>query len=93
MGMSMIINENFMKNIFYYPLQAEFLVCEIKFSRDILSTSIIDEVQKKIARLTLPKNMSCLPVLIHMGGVSERVIEQRYFAKIIDFAELINGMF
>src|SRR3990167_4259540 len=65
-------------------------ICEIKFSRDILATSIIDEVKEKIARLTIPKNMSCLPVLIHMGGVSDRVIEQRYFAKVIDFAELIN---
>ena len=51
---------------------------------------VIDEVQEKIARLTIPKNMSCLPVLIHMGGVSDRVIDQRYFAKVIDFSELIN---
>lgn len=65
-------------------------VCEIKFSRDPLGVSIIKEVQEKISRLSVPKNMTCLPVLIHIGGVSERVLEQRYFVKIIDFTELLQ---
>lgn len=66
-------------------------ICEIKFSRDQLSKTIIKEVQEKIARLSIPKNTVCLPVLIHIGGVSERVLEQRYFFKVIDFTELLYG--
>lgn len=63
-------------------------VCEIKFSKNEINASIITEVMDKIHRLALPRNFSCIPVLIHVNGVSDIVSEQGYFYKIIDFADL-----
>jgi AAA+ ATPase superfamily predicted ATPase len=63
--------------------------CELKFSQKELNTSIIQEVQQKIKNLQIPKNFSCLPVLIHVNGVSDEVIESEYFYKIINFTDLL----
>lgn len=41
-------------------------------------------------RLKKPKGYSCRPVLIHVNGVHESVLEQDYFAKIIDFGEFLD---
>lgn len=65
-------------------------VCEIKFSRNELKKSIINEVQDKIKKLVTPKNFSCIPILIHVNGVSDEVIDAGYFHKIIDFATLLS---
>ena len=66
-------------------------VCEIKFSRSELTSSVIDEVKQKIERLNMPKNFSYRPVLIHVNGVKDVVIESGYFAKIIDFGDLLSA--
>lgn len=66
-------------------------VCEIKFSRTDVTTSVIDEVKQKISRLNMPKNFSYRPVLIHVNGVNSAVVEGGYFAKIIDFGQLLSG--
>jgi uncharacterized protein len=66
-------------------------VCEIKFSRSELTTSVIDEVKQKIERLNVPKNFSYRPALIHVNGVKEAVIETGYFSKIINFGEILSG--
>jgi hypothetical protein len=34
--------------------------------------------------------MSCRPVLIHVNGVNEEVIDSDYFAHIIDMGGLLN---
>lgn len=65
-------------------------VCEIKFSRHEISTSIIEEMRKKIAQIKIPKNFSYWPVLIHVNGVHDQVEDSGYFAKIINFADLIQ---
>jgi AAA+ ATPase superfamily predicted ATPase len=65
-------------------------VCEIKFSRFDLKPDIIPEVEKKINLLQRPKGFSCRPVLIHVNGVHETIIDQQYFAKIIDFGDLLT---
>lgn len=64
-------------------------ICEIKFSKSPIKASIIKEMQKKIDAIKLPKNFSFRPVLIHVNGVSEEVIDAEYFAQIIDFSELL----
>ena len=66
-------------------------VCEIKFSRSELTSSVIDDVKQKIERLNLPKNFSYRPVLVHVNGVKDALIESGYFAKVIDFGELLSG--
>ncbi len=65
-------------------------VCEIKFSKNPIGTQVIKEVQKKIALLSLPKHVSCRPVLIHVGGVSEEVVYKDYFDQIVDWTLFIK---
>jgi hypothetical protein len=66
-------------------------ICEIKFSRSEVTGPVIDEVKQKITRLNMPKNFSYRPVLIHVNGVNAAVTESGYFAKIIDFGQLLTG--
>ena len=58
-------------------------VCEIKFSRHPISTKIIEEMKRKISRLTLPRGFAALPVLIHINGVSKSPEIEDYFYEII----------
>lgn len=76
-----------------YLIQTKFntvYVCEIKFSKNKISKKVIDESQTKINKLKLPKNFSCRPVLIHVNGVEDSVLEAGFFAKIIDFSQLLQ---
>ncbi len=75
-----------------YLIQTRFntlFACEVKFSKNEIKTNIIEEMRQKLANLVLPKGFSCFPVLIHVNGVSESVIDSDYFYKIIDFGELL----
>ncbi len=65
-------------------------LCEIKFRKSAIDTSVIDEVENKINSLDLPKGFSVRPVLIHVNGVSDILIEKDYFAHIIDFGSFIK---
>lgn len=76
-----------------YMVQAKFgtlYVCEIKFSKNKIEKSIIQEVQKKIDCLKYKKGYSCRPVLIHVNGVTDDVINSDYFASIIDASDFIK---
>lgn len=76
-----------------YMIQTKFstfYLCEIKFSTQELSKSVIDEVKQKIRSLNLPENRSIRPVLIHVNGVDETVIESNFFSTIIDFKQLLE---
>lgn len=74
---------------FDYLIQTKFntlFACEIRFTRDEIKPAIIEEMTKKINKLKLPRNFCVFPVLIHVGNVSEKVLEAEYFAYVIDFA-------
>lgn len=62
-------------------------VCEIKFSRNRVGMEVINEVKEKIARLKYPKGFAPSPILIHINGVQDEVINSGYFTEIIDFGE------
>jgi len=75
-----------------YMIQTRFktlYVCEIKFSQNPIGVEIVSEVKQKISRLSIPHGFSVLPVLIHVCGVSNAVIDQDYFLEIIDFSTLL----
>lgn len=65
-------------------------VIEIKFNREAIGMKIIDDMQEKLKNLKLPKHISKRPVLIHINGVKEQVIDSLFFAKIIDFESVLN---
>lgn len=76
-----------------YLIQTKFnslYVCEIKFSKYEINKEIIDEMKKKISNLKRPRYFSCRPVLIHVNGIREEVEESDYFAKIINFEQLLE---
>lgn len=66
-------------------------VCEFKFRRKELGTEIIEEVQSKMDKISLPKGYAMIPVLFHIGGVSDAVIDKQFFYRIIDLADLLKG--
>lgn len=65
-------------------------VCEIKFSRNEIKPTIIEEMQTKLDRIEVPKGYALLPVLIHVNGVSDSVQDSNFFYKIINFSELMS---
>ncbi len=65
-------------------------ICEIKFSKNPITIDVIEEVKEKIARIKTPKGFSCWPVLIHVNGVHDAVVDSGYFSHIIDFASLLK---
>jgi uncharacterized protein len=76
-----------------YLIQTRFntlFVCEIKFSKHEIKASVISEVKERIRRLAVPRGYSCMPVLIHINGVMESVIDSDYFFECIDFSEFIG---
>jgi len=77
-----------------YMIQTKFnslYVCEIKFSKNKIDSAVIAEVQTKINALTFPKGFSCRPILIHVNGVTDDVVDSDYFASIIDFSDYLEG--
>lgn len=65
-------------------------VCEIKFSKNAISASVAAEVAEKLSRLSIPRNLSYRPVLIHVGELSPALEDSRYFAATIDFGDLLR---
>jgi hypothetical protein len=65
-------------------------VCEFKFQLGALNYGIIEEIKQKINRLTIPRGMAVVPVLFHIGEVSESVYLDNFFYKIIDLADLLG---
>lgn len=66
-------------------------VCEIKFHRERIGTDIIQEMERKINALNLPKGYSIHPVLIHVNGITQELEERGFFSHIIDFASLLSN--
>ncbi len=64
-------------------------VCEAKFSRNEIKTTVIDDVQRKIDCLKLPKHFSCFPVLIHVNTISDSVMDADYFTQIINLGDVV----
>lgn len=75
-----------------YLIQTEsqnLFVCEFKFKRRDIGPEIIESIQDKIARFSYPKGFGVAPVLFHLGDVSDRVIEKKYFYRTINIADFL----
>ena len=76
-----------------YLIQTRFrylYACEVKFRQEAVGTDVIKEMEEKLRCLQLPRGFSCRPVLIHVNGVTEEVMDSGYFARIIDLSELLQ---
>lgn len=65
------------------------IICEFKFRKEELTSSIIKEMQEKCDALSTPKGFGKAPALFHIGGVSPKVEESNYFYRIVDLRELL----
>jgi hypothetical protein len=76
-----------------YLIQTKYntlFVCEIKFSKNELKTNVISQMKEKLSRLALPRGFSCCPVLIHVNGVHEHMIEGDFLKVCIDFSKILE---
>ncbi|MFI5344604.1 MAG: ATP-binding protein [Chlamydiales bacterium] len=64
-------------------------VFEIKFSRNLITRNVIDEVKEKVNRMSIPRGTAVFPVLVHVNGVAEAIYDEEYFYSIIDFSDLL----
>ena len=65
-------------------------ICEIKFLRTPVDTSVIPQVQQKLDNLKMPRNYSYKTVLICANGVSGPLAEADFFDAIIDMHDLFE---
>jgi uncharacterized protein len=65
-------------------------LCEIKFSHYLIRKDIIQEVQEKIKAMSVPRNFSIKPVLIHASEIHDEVRESDFFVKILDLNNLFQ---
>jgi len=76
-----------------YMIQTKFntiYICEVRFRKNKIDKKVIAECEQKISALKLPAGFSYRPVLIHVNGVQDSVVESEFFAAIIDFSELLE---
>jgi uncharacterized protein len=76
-----------------YMIQTRFhtlYIVEIKFSKDSIGEKIIEEMEEKRRRLKIPKRFSIRPILVHVNGVENTVLDKGYFDKVIDFGQFIE---
>jgi AAA+ ATPase superfamily predicted ATPase len=64
-------------------------ICEIKHSKNVIPSAVADEVEAKIASLSIPRRTGYRPVLIYVGEVAEALEDRRYFT-LVDFSQLLN---
>ena len=65
-------------------------ICEIKYSKKEIGMQVVEEMNEKINRLSLPKHFSYRTVLIHVNGVSDSLEESRFFSHIIDVNDFLK---
>lgn len=76
-----------------YLIQMRFntlYLCEVKFSKNLIGPQVIFEMEEKIRRLKVPKYFSIRPVLIHVNGVEDSILDRSYFDKVLNFGELLK---
>jgi hypothetical protein len=78
-----------------YLIQTRFnclYLCEVKFSQGKIGMEVIHEVEDKMRALQLPIGFSVRPILIHVNGVDEKVVDSGFFARIVDFSEFFSSV-
>ncbi len=65
-------------------------ICEFKFKRRGIDVEIIEEMKLKEKKLSAPRGFAKIPVLFHLGEVSLKVYESKYFYRIIDISDFLT---
>lgn len=76
-----------------YLIQTELnnlYICEIKFTRNVIRSEVIDDVKNKIKAISRPKGVAIQPILICAGDVHDDIYDAGFFAKIIHLESLLG---
>lgn len=64
---------------------------EFKFKKRELGSEVINEMEKRISALKVPRGFAVVPVLFHLGGVSNTIATSSYFYRIIDIVDFFKA--
>lgn len=65
------------------------IICEFKFSKNELSSSILNELKEKSEMLSTPRGYGKALALFHIGGVSPKVEESPLLFRVVDLRDLL----
>lgn len=57
----------------------------------MIGLSVVKDVAAKVQALKVPKGFSCRPILIHVNGVSDEVVDSDYFAATINVSNYLDA--
>jgi AAA+ ATPase superfamily predicted ATPase len=66
------------------------IICEFKFSKNELNSSVLGELKEKSNRLSIPKGFGKALALFHIGGVSAKIEESPLLYRIVDLRDLLE---
>lgn len=67
------------------------VIVEYKYTKEPVGNQIIEEVSKKIDRLSVPEHVSVEKILISASGVTKAVAESGYFDHILTLSDIISA--
>lgn len=70
--------------------QRNLFVCEFKFNRREIGKEIITTMTDKLRALSVPRGFAKIPVLFHLGDISESVYSSNYFYRIINISDFFH---
>lgn len=65
-------------------------VCEFKFNQGEIGREIITSMTEKLRNLSTPEGFAKIPVLFHMGDVSDSVYSDKFFYRIINIQDYLK---
>lgn len=75
-----------------YLIQTRFnslILCEFKFSKNEINSSILKELKEKSDTLSVPRGFGKTLALFHIGGISPKVEESPLFYRTVDLRDLL----
>lgn len=66
------------------------VICEFKFSKNELSSSLLTELKEKSNALAVPKGFGKSLALFHIGGVSPKIEESPLMFRVIDLRDWLD---
>jgi uncharacterized protein len=65
-------------------------ICEIKYTQNKTGVEVIEEFEKKLSLMEVPKNKTIEKVLISASGATDALLAQAYFDRIITLDDIFN---
>jgi AAA+ ATPase superfamily predicted ATPase len=66
-------------------------ICEFKFNRMPIGLEIVASMKEKLRSFSAPDDFAKIPVLFHIGDVSESVYMDKFFYRIINISDYLEG--